>query len=761
MINERTEFLKGIVKIKQNYIDNIDKYEWSALLSDYIGSEVIDVALMEKEVLVIRKTNKESETYSKDMTLYKDIHKIYGDLKNKSLFLGNGIFETNTKGRTIKHPIITQQLSIMFDSLNGTFLLKPKKKPQLLTHIIPEKLNLEHLGEVIEMFGETNVLPCSAKAKELFVTMTNLLSADNDSYHISDAPILFYAENDIDNYINYINFLDHMKEQPSAVSTSPYSILMGTRVNTGSFINEHHTSELVDVYSLNKDQRKAAHDLMDNEMTVLLGPPGTGKTTTIGDAASLVAQAGDSVLITSKNSAAIEAVKDKLPDKIADISIFLDKDNDTRSVSKALDKVLDYYNKYSSSDIREKEVALERAIEELEKRIKDGIKCTNEEIKSEQKWIKVGEQLFENKETLDLVPDSTDNKFSIYDLEKLYQTNCISATEERLFKTNILENLKTPKELKQTLCKVDGSEKTLGELLKYFKLFIYDVWMAEAALEREDGPYHKLKFSIEKMLKEKKTFLDTFPNVHIEVNMKSLDAIKAELPKIHKAFSGKGKLTKLLHMKASVKECMESIIVDGEKMQNAFDCEAVKQYLIWKFAQENTATLWNKLIARHGLPEFKQVNERTILRTADLIAIAFEFFDHFDCLKEQLEVHGENWETFLCINDRYDPQSTVITKTIDAIGNLEAFVIDKENCLNRTKRKTEFSKAIEIASELIPYEKALGEMLIKALEDSSLEEYEKHYREVADLLEKKERRENCEKCKNNTEKRYHIYKSPK
>jgi len=86
MINERTEFLKGIVKIKQNYIDNIDKYEWSALLSDYIGSEVIDVALMEKEVLVIRKPNKESETYSKDMTLYKDIHKIYGDLKINPFF---------------------------------------------------------------------------------------------------------------------------------------------------------------------------------------------------------------------------------------------------------------------------------------------------------------------------------------------------------------------------------------------------------------------------------------------------------------------------------------------------------------------------------------------------------------------------------------------------------------------------------------------------------------------------------------------------
>jgi len=74
--------------------------------------------------------------------------------------------------------------------------------------------------------------------------------------------------------------------------------------------NERETpSPLVEVLPLNTEQRQAVHQALTNPLTIITGPPGTGKSQVVADILINAAWQGKRVLFASKNNKAVDVVE--------------------------------------------------------------------------------------------------------------------------------------------------------------------------------------------------------------------------------------------------------------------------------------------------------------------------------------------------------------------------------------------------------------------------------------------------------------------
>lgn len=92
------------------------------------------------------------------------------------------------------------------------------------------------------------------------------------------------------------------------------------------FTVNHNTSNLIFPFGSNKSQYSAVKKALTNQISVIEGPPGTGKTQTILNIISNVIKTGKNVAVVSNNNSAIENVYEKLKNNSLDyICAFLGK----------------------------------------------------------------------------------------------------------------------------------------------------------------------------------------------------------------------------------------------------------------------------------------------------------------------------------------------------------------------------------------------------------------------------------------------------
>ena len=77
--------------------------------------------------------------------------------------------------------------------------------------------------------------------------------------------------------------------------------------------------EAIDAVSLNKEQLRAVRGACEASLTLVTGPPGTGKSQAIVSMVASVLAAGGSVLVASKNHQALDAVEDRLGSLAPDV----------------------------------------------------------------------------------------------------------------------------------------------------------------------------------------------------------------------------------------------------------------------------------------------------------------------------------------------------------------------------------------------------------------------------------------------------------
>lgn len=72
--------------------------------------------------------------------------------------------------------------------------------------------------------------------------------------------------------------------------------------------NQPYTKEILEVLPLNDEQEKAVRSALSADVTLIAGPPGTGKTQVVANLIINAAIAGQNVLFTSKNNNAVDVV---------------------------------------------------------------------------------------------------------------------------------------------------------------------------------------------------------------------------------------------------------------------------------------------------------------------------------------------------------------------------------------------------------------------------------------------------------------------
>ena len=105
--------------------------------------------------------------------------------------------------------------------------------------------------------------------------------------------------------------------------------------------NERTKAPAINIdHRLNKEQILAVQHSLDRDLTVVTGPPGTGKSQAIVSMVASVLQAGGSVLVASKNHQALDAVEERLTGIAADVPFVVRTLNPAREVDQSFSQVL-------------------------------------------------------------------------------------------------------------------------------------------------------------------------------------------------------------------------------------------------------------------------------------------------------------------------------------------------------------------------------------------------------------------------------------
>ena len=93
-------------------------------------------------------------------------------------------------------------------------------------------------------------------------------------------------------------------------------------------------------------------------------------------------------------------------------------------------------------------------------------------------------------------------------------------------------------------------------------------------------------------------------------------------------------------------------------------------------AEDLANSLWNKLFFQNDdIPPFEEVSDGILLHVNEVIKIAFEFSDHFENLKNDLDKRGIDWREFFKVGV-YDSRREELQKIIASLDELEKLIGD-------------------------------------------------------------------------------------
>jgi len=162
-----------------------------------------------------------------------------------------------------------------------------------------------------------------AAFEALGVTPPNLTPKPLEPYPKSESlrnrwinrPILFKSERNI--YTRHLQYeLEALTKYPrlfNAIGTTAAGVVVGIGALPSSKATRHSPSPpLLQVLPLNNDQENAARAGLEAPLTVVTGPPGTGKSQVVVDILASCAAAGHPVLFASKNNKAVDVVRERI-----------------------------------------------------------------------------------------------------------------------------------------------------------------------------------------------------------------------------------------------------------------------------------------------------------------------------------------------------------------------------------------------------------------------------------------------------------------
>lgn len=270
--------------------------------------------------------------------------------------LGMCLWKKEGRGRTVRHPLITQTCEVSIDPLSFVLEVRPRDVDPVLELDCYAELELPGITQLEAYWrkelqdGENRMSPFEETTFErtLRAAVTHLDSSGSyvqrqanpvlpeatDELCVTDTWVIFARKRSEHVFLDDIRRLKKklednppipavvkafVEEGDSTIRARPgvqFRGLSSSGMGTG-------VKELYFPMPYNDEQVSIIEKLETNDGVVVQGPPGTGKTHTIANVICHFLAQGKRVLVTSKGESALTVLQDKLPEEVRHLSVAL------------------------------------------------------------------------------------------------------------------------------------------------------------------------------------------------------------------------------------------------------------------------------------------------------------------------------------------------------------------------------------------------------------------------------------------------------
>lgn len=478
----------------------------------------------------------------------------------------------------------------------------------------------------------------------------------------------------------------------------------------------------------NKEQLEIARRIERYNAVLVQGPPGTGKTHTIANLMGHFLSQGKSVLVTSQKQKALSVLKEKLALGLQSLCVSV-LDDSNADMEKSVDGITNYMAQTTSFEVKREMESLGQERNEIISELAAVRKKLFAIINQERNCIIYnGEEISpsaaaayvqENSESLSYIPGAVQLyeplPLSFTQLKELYlSNNTISEQDEMEFEHEIPNPLEllSPEEFEQKCNILDFSRDRLnaigennhwqiqnllaehkihvngsfgqfvidlpsadavGELKQYVSTFSeIEPWMKHCAVDGKKGStYKELWIRLIEQIDRtcsyaEKLVTKKFGKEVIILNTES--DFNNAMHQLQQKYSNGGKIGKLaLLLNKQLEIALNGATINGQKPQNAEDCDLILSVLEMDNLRKQCATYWNDLIAKHGLPMFQELDqdapERVAANYIPLIKRYLEWFNNeYELLTTRMAEVGLPLDTIF----QYNPLDSEI-KSVEKI----------------------------------------------------------------------------------------------
>lgn len=428
------------------------------------------------------------------MNIFKKMYKLHADIEKESetieLVIGDGIL----RWKSVNHPLLIQQVELVFDPLVPEFqVVLSSKSPELYSPIWRDlnDVNSSSIARCVEDMDKNQYSPLDKKdTDEFFIKLSTAISPEgkftyeeknntqNNKPIITREHVLFLRKRNLGFSVALESILEDIPKNHDIPTFLKRTVEAKEEENVNiakedEYIQHNNYNgedeDILFTKPANTEQLLAAKQLERNNAVLVQGPPGTGKTHTIANLVGHFLSEGKNVLITSYSEKALRVLREKIVDSLRPLCLPVLKGG--KSIEE-LEKTLDAINdKRSSLDKK----SLAECIEKLTKDRKSIISKLNEkreelkrEINNEYRSIvfggdeytpkESGKYVRENKENHSWIPSPIDLGSSLTlsneDIKELYKLNKLINEEEEKecsYKYPELYDLLSPYEFETTV----------------------------------------------------------------------------------------------------------------------------------------------------------------------------------------------------------------------------------------------------------------------------------------------------------------------
>ncbi len=489
----------------------------------------------------------------------------------------------------------------------------------------------------------------------------------------------------------------------------------------------------------NKEQLEIARRIEQYNAVLVQGPPGTGKTHTIANLMGHFLAQGKSVLVTSHTQKALSVLKEKVALGLQSLCVSMLDDSNV-DMEKSIDGITSYMAQFTSFEVKREMDSLgqerKKIISDLAAVRKKLFSIINQECNcivynsEDISPSAAAAYVQENRETLSYIPGPVrlyePLPLSFSELTELYRSSgVISVQDEAEFEHDIPDpaNIMAPGDFErkcnalhcatarlksisennhwqiqnfpaESKILVNGSfgqlkldyppAQAVEQLRKYVCTFPkIETWMQYCAVDGKKGStYRQLWTRLVDQIQETCAYAEKLvaENFGKEVHILNLEpefshAVQQLLDK----YSRGGKIGKFAHLlNKQLEVALNGATINGKRPQNTEDCKLILHILEMKAKREQCAFFWNDLIAKHGVPQFYDLDrddpardgpERVAANYIPLIQRYLDWFkNEYEVLTMRMKAVGLPCDVIFQYNT-LDSEITSTEKILSALGH--------------------------------------------------------------------------------------------